>query len=64
MEPRPESSTSKPSLLADVSATTLADLFGSDDTVLANALRRVVDSAAQSAQTISGWSSYVDVPDP
>jgi FXSXX-COOH protein len=54
----------RPSLLADVSMTELAELFDSDDSVLAVALRRVVDSAEQSAQTISGWSSYVDVPDP
>lgn len=46
--------------LADVSMAALADLFGSEDTVLAEALRRVVNSAESSAQTISGWSSYVD----
>jgi hypothetical protein len=61
-EPKPESSTCRLSLLADVSETTLADLFGEDTTVLAVAVRRVVDSVEQSAQTISGWSSYVDSP--
>jgi FXSXX-COOH protein len=51
------------SLLADVSMTSLADLFNSDDSVLAVALRRVVGSVEESAQAISGWSSFVDSPD-
>lgn len=46
--------------LADVSLVSLADLFASEDTVLAVSLRRVVDEVERSAKAISGWSSYVD----
>jgi hypothetical protein len=46
--------------LADVSMVTLAELFASQDSVLAVALRRAVSGVEQSAQAISGWSSYVD----
>jgi FXSXX-COOH protein len=48
------------SILADVSMTSLADLFASEDTTLAVALRRVVGDVDRSAETISGWSSYID----
>ena len=46
--------------LADVAVVSLAELFASREDVLAVAVRRVVSEAEQSAQAISGWSSYVD----
>lgn len=49
--------------LADIAAMSLTELFASDDSVLAAAVRRVVNDVARSTQTISGWSSYVDDPE-
>jgi len=48
------------SSLADVAMMSLRELFASDDSVLAVAIRRVVDDLERSEQAISGWSSYVD----
>ncbi len=52
------------SALTDVSGLTLADLFANDTTVLGAAVRRVVHEVESAAQAISGWSSYVDGPQP
>jgi len=46
--------------MVDVSAMTLASLAASDDSVLANSIRRILSEVEHSAEAISGWSSYVD----
>lgn len=51
--------------LPDVSNVDLGRLFGDDESsVLAEAVRRTVAQTGESAQAISGWSSYVDAEDP
>jgi FXSXX-COOH protein len=63
MNADPGEGATRASALADVSLTSLAELFVSDDSVLAVALRRVVGSVEESVQAISGWSSFVDSSD-
>jgi FXSXX-COOH protein len=46
--------------LVDISGISLADIPATNGTVLAHALRRVLDDVERSGESISGWSSYVN----
>jgi FXSXX-COOH protein len=55
--PEPEE---RRSLIVDVTAIPITDLDASDDTVLANSIRRLLADLERSTESISGWSSYVE----
>jgi FXSXX-COOH protein len=44
--------------LVDVTALPLAALVSAEDTVLSNALRRLLQELADPRDAIAGWSSY------
>jgi FXSXX-COOH protein len=44
--------------LVDVTALPLAALLSTEDTVLSNALRRLLRELADPREAIAGWSSY------
>lgn len=46
--------------LVNLSTIPLAELLSVDHSVLAAAMRRVLDEAERSSEAISGWSSYID----
>ncbi|MEU8080304.1 hypothetical protein AB0B31_33215 [Catellatospora citrea] len=46
--------------MVDVSSMSLSALASCDSSALANSLRHILADVEQSAEAISGWSSYVD----
>jgi FXSXX-COOH protein len=57
-----DAQTPRDSILPDVAQMPLRELFASEDTALAAAVRRVAEEIEQSVQAIAGWSSYIDGP--
>lgn len=54
----------RPAALPDVAGVPLLDLLHSGDPAIAAGIARLVADADRSAQAISGWSSFIDQPDP
>lgn len=55
-----EEEAGRDSLIVDVSQIPITDLATSDDSVLANSIRRVLADLERATESISGWSSYIE----